>query len=209
MNKSSRPRKAAIFDLGGVLLELTPPRQDAAFRALGARRAFSELGADPAAKRILDAFEVGALSPEEFRREVSEALELPPVPTRAFDEAFAQILGGFLDENLALLAALRSERSVHLLSNTNALHTRLFEELFAERYGRSFRTAFDGVYYSQDIGVRKPEPEAFLRIVRENDLEPRETLFVDDLAENREAAAAVGLIPVATTTNARLGPLPK
>lgn len=203
------PRKAAIFDLGGVLLALDPPAQDAAFRRLGATRDFSELTADPEAKKVLDGFEVGALTAREFREGIGPYLGLGPVTPTDFDEAFAAILGDFLDENLAKLGELRPHRHLYLLSNTNGVHASLFEASFERQHGRPFRGLFDEVYYSHELGRRKPDAEAFLHILRAHHLDAEATLFVDDLAENRRSAAALGLVTIATETNAPLPPLPK
>ena len=42
--------------------------------------------------------------------------------------------------------------------------------------------------------MRKPHPEGFLHIIRENALDASSTLFVDDNADNIEGAKSVGLL---------------
>ena len=51
----------------------------------------------------------------------------------------------------------------------------------------------DAFVDSTDIGVRKPEPDAFLAAATALGLEPSEIVFLDDLPASVEAARAVGM----------------
>lgn len=64
------------------------------------------------------------------------------------------------------------------------------EELRA-RFRLDHRT--EGVWSSHRLGVRKPEPAFFHRVLDGVGAEPGETLFVDDRAANCDAARAVGM----------------
>lgn len=52
---------------------------------------------------------------------------------------------------------------------------------------------FDGEIISCEEGVVKPDPEIYDRLIARFDLEPQDTLFIDDRAENVEAAARKGI----------------
>ena len=52
---------------------------------------------------------------------------------------------------------------------------------------------FDAVLISGEVGMRKPDPEIFLRAAEMLGLEPTECVFVDDLEQNAEGARAVGM----------------
>jgi len=52
---------------------------------------------------------------------------------------------------------------------------------------------FHRVYASHLMGVAKPDPEFFRRILREESWRPEEVTFVDDMAKNVEAAAGLGI----------------
>lgn len=55
----------------------------------------------------------------------------------------------------------------------------------------------DTLVYSEEVGVRKPEPEIFLHACRELGVEPGETMFVgDDLIADVRGAANVGMTTV-------------
>ena len=52
---------------------------------------------------------------------------------------------------------------------------------------------FDGEVISCEEGVAKPQPEIYELLLQRFDLNPAETLFIDDRKENVEAAAAKGI----------------
>ena len=52
---------------------------------------------------------------------------------------------------------------------------------------------FDKVYYSCELGMRKPDEEIFTYVIEVNNLKPQETLFIDDMENNIIGAQSVGL----------------
>ena len=59
--------------------------------------------------------------------------------------------------------------------------------------GKSFENLFDKVYYSCEIGLRKPNADIYEFVLKENNLEAGKTLFIDDSVQNIEGAKAAGL----------------
>jgi glucose-1-phosphatase len=55
------------------------------------------------------------------------------------------------------------------------------------------KTFFEKEYYSHIVGMRKPNKEIFEFVLRENDLEASETLFIDDTLQHVEGARLAGL----------------
>jgi HAD superfamily hydrolase (TIGR01509 family) len=55
---------------------------------------------------------------------------------------------------------------------------------------------FDGVVISGEVGLHKPEPEIFHLGAERIGVPPGECAFVDDLRENCDGAAAVGMTPI-------------
>jgi putative hydrolase of the HAD superfamily len=53
-------------------------------------------------------------------------------------------------------------------------------------------TAFDAVILSFEVGHRKPAPEIFELAVERSGVSPAESVFIDDLAKNCDAARAAG-----------------
>jgi putative hydrolase of the HAD superfamily len=52
---------------------------------------------------------------------------------------------------------------------------------------------FDKVYASQIIHIIKPDPEFWLHILKEENIEANDAFFIDDFEENVNAAAKLGL----------------
>jgi glucose-1-phosphatase len=52
---------------------------------------------------------------------------------------------------------------------------------------------FDGVYASHLMGLRKPDPRFWLHILEAEGVRPADTFFIDDMAENVDAARGVGM----------------
>jgi putative hydrolase of the HAD superfamily len=110
-------------------------------------------------------------------------------------DAWNSILLDFPEKRLNFIEQLAAENEYKLLllSNTNDLHIECVkQEMGMERYNR-FKNAFDVFYLSYEIGMRKPDSEIFEFVLQENNLVPQETYFVDDVSENTDAAAALGI----------------
>ena len=56
-----------------------------------------------------------------------------------------------------------------------------------------FYKLFKKVYYSHEIGFRKPNKEAFQLILDENNLNSDKVLFIDDSPQHIEGAKKLGL----------------
>lgn len=93
----------------------------------------------------------------------------------------------WLEGTEALLGELSDRgHELHLLSNYPEWYRLIEDKLRLSRYA-------DWSFVSCDMGVRKPDAEAYLRPVRQLACEPDELLFVDDRARNCDGAREVGL----------------
>ncbi len=100
----------------------------------------------------------------------------------------------FPSAHLKLLQNLKSHYNTYLLSNTNESHITYYNNKIKDWYGLdSFLPLFDEVYYSHEVKMRKPDPEVFEHILKENDLIPDETLFIDDSYQHIEGANTLGI----------------
>jgi HAD superfamily hydrolase (TIGR01549 family) len=83
---------------------------------------------------------------------------------------------------------------IYLFSNTNIIHFEAIQKTFREQTGKkSFDDYFLKAYYSHTHGLRKPDPESFLKILEQENLQADETLFIDDTPANVEGAKQAGL----------------
>ena len=181
-----------LLDLGGVLIDVDYHRTAAAFNALGFD-GFEAIYSKAQQDHLFDGFEVGALSPADFRSRI-QALHGQGITAAQVDACWNAMLGRIPPERIALLQALRARYRLLLLSNTNAIHVPAFERIIAEHNGiGDFRGLFDGAYYSCEIGLRKPDAEAFHHVLGRHDADPAHTLFVDDSIQHVVGARAAGL----------------
>ena len=120
---------------------------------------------------------------DEIRRRVV-ALHGEPV-IGALDEWEANI--GTVDtEMLAVLRSVRRHCTAAVLSNGT---TRLRRDLHA----LDLVDEFDVIYNTAELGVAKPDPAVFERVLADLELSSAEAVFIDDLAVNVEGARSVGL----------------
>ena len=89
---------------------------------------------------------------------------------------------------------IRKNYRTFLLSNTNALHVKAFEQTIDQTMGIDyFRGAFEHIYYSNELGMRKPELEIYHHVLNQHGLEASRTLFIDDTIRHVEGARRAGL----------------
>lgn len=177
---------AILFDVGGVLLKLRPEDSFAAFAEAGAP-GFGHIWQHDTPEKSLYRFEVGAIDTPQFRREILRCLQAS-CSDDVFDAAFGAMLGPIDDATWRLLATLKQQLPLYVLSNNNVLHLRAIESRYP-----AFRSYFVGAYFSQEIAARKPDAEAFEKTIALGSLPAARTLFIDDSTANITAAQAAGL----------------
>lgn len=181
-----------IFDLGGVIIDVDEQRTLDAFRDLGFYN-IEETYAQLLDEGVLDQVETGRLSPDDFFNLLNTfSLELIS-PDRLAD-AWSAMLMGIPEEHIELLQKLAGEYRLLALSNTNAVHIEWIRRHLAEEYGLTFDDLFQKVYFSFEMGLRKPDPAILKAVLRDQELDPGECLFLDDLPENIESASRLGLV---------------
>ena len=52
---------------------------------------------------------------------------------------------------------------------------------------------FEKEYYSHQVGMRKPNKEIFQFVLSENNLDPSNTLFIDDSPQHIEGGKKIGI----------------
>ena len=184
--------KNIIFDFGGVLIDIDYHRCVQSFQKLGFtdfHRWYSQLKQN----HLFDDLETGRITSQEFRERIRHVSQLT-LSDKTIDEAWNSILIGLPPENIELIKRLRSKYRLFLLSNTNSIHERAFTAMIEMEYGKNILPdLFERIYYSHRIGMRKPHPDIFLHVMRENNLLPEETIFIDDSPQHIEGAKKAGL----------------
>ena len=179
--------KNIILDFGDVLINLDKPATAKAMVQHGFREVTPNL------ESLFQDYEKGLITSTNFLDEVSE--HFPNANRDYLTQAWNSILLDFPEERLQFIEQLAAENQYKmiLLSNTNDLHMeRVREQMGAERFN-SFKNAFDVFYLSYEMGMRKPDAEIFDFVLQENQLTAEETFFVDDVKENTDSAANIGI----------------
>lgn len=105
-----------------------------------------------------------------------------------FRESWCQILAAPVEGIEDLLARVRRDYRVAFLSNSNEVHADLMRRRYSILFGREER-----VIFSHQHGVLKPDPAIFRLACQLLDVEPAESVFIDDLFENVKAARQFGM----------------
>ena len=183
--------KNIIFDLGNVIINIDPELSVKEMSKLGFRdfdQSYSLLNQS----NLFDSLEKGLISPEKFHEEINLQLELE-VNSETIDKAWGALLLDFPRDRIELLRRLSQKYRLFLLSNTNIIHYSQYSQDFKSKFGFALNSLFEKAYYSFEMGVRKPDIKIFELALRESNLIPHETLFIDDLENNTKAAESVGL----------------
>lgn len=181
-----------LLDLGGVLIDVDYHATARAFRDLG-HPDFEQLYSKAQQDHLFDGFEIGALSPAQFRDRIRTVLG-QGLTDATIDSNWNAMLGSVPPERIALIDRLKERYQVLLLSNTNAIHVPAFEAIIARenRIG-DFKGLFHGAYYSCEIGLRKPDAASFLHVLEKHNADPARTLFIDDSIQHVIGARNAGL----------------
>ena len=181
-----------LLDLGGVLIDVDYHRTADAFNALGFD-GFEAIYSKAQQDHLFDGFEIGAFLPDEFRARI-RGLHGNGITDAQVDHCWNAMIGRIPQERIDLVRRLKERYRVLLLSNTNAIHVPAFERIIAEDNGISdFKALFDGAYYSCEMGLRKPDAEAFHHALSRHGADAARTLFIDDSIQHVIGAREAGL----------------
>lgn len=188
----ANPYKNIIFDLGGVLININYSLTSDAFEALGLGK-FDELFSQASQTKLFDLYEKGLISSDEFRTRVKTFFS-QPLDDHTIDTAWNAMLLDFSKERLDFLQKIKTTHRTFLLSNTNDIHIQQINRDLQKVHGiPNLNGHFEKVYLSYEVNMRKPDAEIFELVLKENNLNPAETLFIDDSAQHIEAAKKLGI----------------
>lgn len=187
-----------IFDLGNVIIDLDYQN---------ALNVIKDLVPESAHPRIDDFYltdfhrdyEKGLLHSDAFRNEVRTYLELD-FEDQKVDDLWNCLLGKIPAERLKLIEKLRENYQVGVLSNTNVIHIHAVNSILQRDHGiENFDPIFDWVFLSHEMGLSKPSPEIYEKMLMDLGTSAEKVLFFDDLKANVDGAASVGINAVQVT----------
>jgi putative hydrolase of the HAD superfamily len=181
-----QPPRVLLFDLGGVLIDIDFSLALAAW-APYSRLPLVELQQAFRIDVPYERHERGEIAAAAYFQHVADTLQLDATPAQ-IEAGWNAIFKGEITAARQLVSQLRGRIPCHAFSNTNASHMDCLTRLYP-----ALADAFDTIFTSHQIGLRKPARAAFEHICRELATPPEAILFFDDLPENVEAANAAGL----------------
>lgn len=183
---------AIIFDFGNVLIDLDYPRVIKRFSEV-AQKNREEIEELVVNAPVLQQFERGMIDPDEFRAEVNKLLGTN-LRESQFDAIWNSMLKSITKERMNKVLQIGEKFDTYILSNTNIIHEMAYEEMIMEETGRlSLRDFVKEVFYSHEIGLRKPNLNCYEYVIDEIDNYPSRMLFLDDRLDNVESAQKAGM----------------
>ena len=182
---ADRKLEAVIFDFGNVICNFDVSLFIAGLSRKSGRTPDELRVVMPGINTLAVQYETGTVTSDQFFERLC-ALAGITISRDDFIHAYTGIFSP-IAESFALVRALKQTHKLGLLSNTNEWH-----------YLRCIRPLdifplFDAVTLSFEVGAMKPSPATYNDMLRKLRLPPEECAYIDDMQENVDAAAQLGL----------------
>lgn len=156
------------------------------------------------------------LSKSEFLSIANQAglkeIQTGTISLRQFWMEFSRISGISVDEDLwaKFFNPTLNMETVKIINQLKIAHrvvagTNTIESHYKVHLKRGDYRFFDKVYASHLIGYMKPDHRFYLHILKEEGFEPENTVFIDDMDENVQAASDIGIQSFIFTSAQELG----
>lgn len=178
--------EALLFDMGGVVIDVDFDRVFRSWESLS-RLSFQEIRRRFAMDAAYGQHERGEIDISEYFQHLRTLLELEG-SDEGITSGWNEIYIGEISETVNNIFAIRDQVPCYAFTNTNPTHQVAWETLFPRVV-----TAFEQVFVSSELGLRKPERAAFHAVSQAIGVPPSGILFFDDFPENVEGARAAGL----------------
>ncbi|MFW5805963.1 MAG: HAD family hydrolase [Bacteroidales bacterium] len=183
--------KNIVFDLGQVLLPIDFDAPVRAFKNLGLQD-FDTMYHETVQAGLFNLLETGKITEEHFRDEMRRISGMPWTD-KQIDDAWNTIILEFRPATIEMLKTLSKTYRLFLLSNTNSIHYKCYNEQVKQRFcPDGIQAYFERIFLSHQMGMRKPDPDIFLAMAKETATVAEQTLFIDDNADNVHTARSLG-----------------
>ncbi len=188
--------KHLVFDFGNVLINL-----DFDLTRIEFAKLLTIEGAYHTRKKLFDEgfanqYETGRISESEFFEAFRVCSGRYELNDEDIKKAWLALLLDIPFERIEMIRKLRKNYGIHMLSNINHSHATAIHEYLQTEFNipeQEWRGHFDNMYYSHEIGFRKPDADIFEFMLEDAQLKPEECLFIDDLEENTKMASTFGI----------------
>ena len=173
--------KAIIFDLGGVIMH---------GGYLPFIKHYCENCFTPQGKKKISELEhqvnLGTITEKKFYLEIQKIFHVELTPKQMHD-----IIVRKMQTNKSLVEFIPKIKKAKVALFTNSIGLMALEVLKLRKVNTS--KVFDKVYVSSKIHLAKPDTRAYMYVIENLKVEPKEALLVDDRLENVELAQKLGM----------------
>jgi epoxide hydrolase-like predicted phosphatase len=177
--------RAVITDLGKVVLWFD---NSIFYRKM---TAWSPLSVDEIRRTVhrslefVELFDLGRLTPQEFYERVIAKLNAR-VGYEDFMAAYVDVFS-INEPVLEIMKRLKDKYRLVLVSNVDVVRFGFIKKKFTELM------IFDDYVLSYELGLMKPDPRIYRAALEKAKAGPSDCVFIDDMEENIEGAAALGI----------------
>jgi len=188
--------KAIIFDLGGVILTHT---HEVTMSTLAEIFGVTEDKIQQAFLDIEDDWVTGKITAEKLAKKFKRKFK----SKKSIEKIMQYWIAIYEKETevnkdlLQLIDKLKGKYEVYLLTNTTDIHHNLNAK-------RNIFNHFNKIFASFLIGKRKPDRDFYLNVLKETNLQPKDTIFIDDREENLKPAKKLGMNVILFQNNKNL-----
>lgn len=177
--------RTIISDMGNVVLffdHMIFIRKAAEFSVHSPEKIFSILKNNI---DLIQDFSRGKIEPEAYVKQMTRLIEADIEPQKFI--AMYRDIFSVNRQALNALEEMRDSKQLVLLSNTDSIHFNYIKATFPEMF------IFDEYILSYETGTLKPEIEIYSTALEKAGISPGESVFIDDLEVNVEAAVKLGM----------------
>ncbi len=179
----TKPR-LLLFDLGNVLVRFEP---DLFTMALGLDARDAQHHYESKVRELTNRYESGGYTTDEYFSSLRDYLQ-NRFDLATLKKAFLSVLTDPIPGMEDLVHEATAKLPAAVVSNTNETH---FPSVLPRVHALQY---LPKRYLSYEMGVMKPLPEFYQRILRNETVLPNEMLFIDDVKDNIAAAEKAGMV---------------
>ena len=178
--------KALLFDLGGVVIDVDFNQVFTKW-AIFSNRGIEEIRSKFSLDHFYKSHEKGEIDITEYFSSLRRTLGID-ISDFQFKEGWNSIFKAEIEGMSELLKIAKEKLPLYAFTNSNRVHEKVWSKKISQTLSQ-----FQKVFTSSDIGMRKPDPEAFQFVANSIGIELSEIIFYDDSIENIIGARNVGL----------------
>jgi HAD superfamily hydrolase (TIGR01509 family) len=189
--------RTLLFDLGGVIIDFD---FDRAFRFWAARASCepAEIGRRFSLDEPYEQHERGELHASDYFASLRRSLNVS-LSDDELIEGWNDVYLGVMPGIVAMLTIAGERFPLYAFTNSNPTHQSEWSVRFAKEL-----SIFKNIFVSSELGLRKPDPEAFSEVASRTGFSVSEFLFFDDTPENIDGARSAGMHAVLVESNSNV-----